>query len=264
MGALVQLATSTWPELEALAQGERTLGLVPIAAMEQHGPHLPYATDLLIAEELSRRVALRIAAPVVMAPVLPGGLSDMHLEFPGTVTVSERLLGEAVAANVAALASAGVRDVAVFSAHGGNYPFLARLAQERRDADGPRVIAHSAIERYVEAMFAGARKGGLQPRRSDQHAGGVETSQLLASHPQLVRPFGDVEGYASDDPDIRATIAASTLRTLTPSGVLGDVTHATAQAGERIYDAIADELAGWIAHELSFALSEQAEVGSDV
>ena len=71
-------------------RGRRVLGLIPTGAVEQHGPHLPLATDSLVAAELGRRIAERLIEPVVVAPVIPGG-SAHHVGFPGTVTLTEEV-----------------------------------------------------------------------------------------------------------------------------------------------------------------------------
>jgi creatinine amidohydrolase len=75
----------TWPEAERLG-ADGAVGLVALAALEQHGPHLPLATDALLAERLARDVAERLGTPVVVTPILRGGLSTHHLAFAGSLT----------------------------------------------------------------------------------------------------------------------------------------------------------------------------------
>ena len=104
----VAMAELTWPEAKAFA-GQKVLGLIPTGSIGQHGPHLPLATDSLIAVELGRRIADAFVEPVVVAPVVPGGLSDHHLAFPGTVTFSEELFGGVVTAYVEAFERIEIR-----------------------------------------------------------------------------------------------------------------------------------------------------------
>ena len=121
----VQMTGLTWPEAEALGAAD-ALGLIPTGAVEQHGPHLPLGTDCFIAEALANRIAGALEEPVVVAPIVPGGLSTHHLAFPGTVTLPGAAFEGALDAYVAAFERMGIRRVAIFSGHGGNLGFLGR------------------------------------------------------------------------------------------------------------------------------------------
>ena len=242
----------TWPEAEAL-QGRRVLGLLPTGSLEQHGPQLPLATDSLIAAELGRRVAAAFAEPVVVAPVIPGGLSSHHLGFPGSLTLPEDVVGGALTAFVEAFERMGIREVAIFSAHGGNFAFLERFAAEHaRRETGTRVIAYSDLNGYVAAMFAGSRRGGVEPPATDVHAGAVETSQGLALFPEIVRPYEAVVGYLADEEGWLERMQSEGMRAVSANGVLGDPSRARPEAGEPVFEAIAAELARWIGTELGY------------
>src|ERR671934_835019 len=91
----VELQNLTWPEAERLG-AEATAGLLTLASLEQHGPHLPLATDSLLGERLAREVAERLPGPVLVTPVVRGGLSTHHLAFPGSVTVPPDAYGALV------------------------------------------------------------------------------------------------------------------------------------------------------------------------
>jgi creatinine amidohydrolase len=250
----VQMTGMTWRDAAALA-GQDPIGLIPTGAVEQHGPQLPLGTDCFIAEELARRIADAIEGPVVVAPVVPGGLSTHHLAFPGTVTLPEEVFGGAIDAYVAAFERMGIRRIAIFSGHGGNLGFLGRYeaAHAERGSEA-RLIAHHDLDGYIEAMFAGARAGGFEPAVTDVHAGGVETSQSLAIYPQLVRPFEDVEGYTAAEDGWLERMLEAGIDSISPSGVLGDVRPATAEAGESILAHLTDYLAGWITASLSSSI----------
>jgi creatinine amidohydrolase len=254
----VAMAELTWPEADAFSS-ERTLGLIPTASIEQHGPHLPLATDSLIAAELGRRIGQSIVEPVVVAPVVPGGLSSHHLAFPGTVDLSEELFGGTITAYVEAFERMGITDVVVISGHGGNLGFLKRyeVAHAERGS-GVRLIAHHDLGGYIEAMFAGARSAGFEPPETDVHAGGVETSQGLALFPDLVRPFEGVEGFMRPDEGWLDRILTDGIDAVSPSGVLGDVRPATAAAGSAIFEHISDYLVGWIVDTLDFTRADTA------
>jgi creatinine amidohydrolase len=230
------------------------LGLLPTGSLEQHGPQLPLATDSLIAAELARRVAGALAEPVVVAPVVPGGLSTHHVGFPGTVTFPEDVFGGAVRAYVEAFERMGIRDVAIFSGHGGNFAFLEQFAAGYGSSGtGTRVVAYTDFDGYASAMFEGARRGGVEPPTTDVHAGAVETSQGLALFPELVRAHEDVVGYVAAEDGWLERMFAEGMRAVSPNGVLGDPSRARVEAGEPIFEAIAAELVRWIAAELGYS-----------
>jgi creatinine amidohydrolase len=242
----------TWPEAEAL-KGRRVLGLLPTGSLEQHGPQLPLATDSLIAAELGRRVAERFAEPVVVAPVMPGGLSSHHLGFPGSLTLPEDVFGGAIRAYIEAFERMGIREVAIFSAHGGNFAFLERFAAEPAEqGTETRVIAYTDLDSYARAMFDGSRRGGVEPPATDLHAGAVETSQGLALFPELVRPYGAVVGYTAGEDGWLGRMQAEGMHAVSSNGVLGDPSRARPEAGEPIFEAITAELVRWIAAELGY------------
>jgi creatinine amidohydrolase len=252
----VRMTGLTWPEAKELGDA---IGLIPTGAVEQHGPQLPLATDCLIAEELARRIAERLEDPVVVAPVLPGGLSTHHLAFPGTVTLPEDVFGGVLDAYVAAFARMGIRRVAIFTGHGGNLGFLGRYEAAHAAADGDiRLIAHHDFAGYVEAMFAGARAAGFDPPATDVHAGGVETSQGLALFPQLVRAH-DLTGYVAGEDGWQERMLAEGIDAVTPIGVLGDPSRASAAVGEAVFAHLTDYLAGWIASELSASIGAHSK-----
>jgi creatinine amidohydrolase len=249
--SFVALGELTWADAAELRERDEVVGLIPTGAIEQHGPHLPLATDFLIAEQLARAVAEALPVPVVVAPVLAGGLSDHHLAFPGTVTLSRDVFGGWVDAQVAAFERMGIGRVAVFSAHGGNFAFLGELAARHAEHGGAaRVIAYDDLLGFVEVMDEAARSLGLEAPETDVHAGALETSVALMAFPTLVRDFAEVEGYTTAEDGWMERIWRDGLDALAASGVLGDPRLATAEAGRAVFDALVRELAGWISREL--------------
>jgi creatinine amidohydrolase len=253
----VRMTGLTWPDAKEL---QDAIGLVPTGAVEQHGPHLPLATDCFIAEELARRIAERIDEEVVVAPALPGGLSSHHLAFPGTVTLPEEAFSAVLDAYVAAFERIGIRRIAIFTGHGGNLGFLGRYEAAHADkGTETQLIAHHDFEGYVEAMFAGARAAGFEPAATDIHAGGVETSQGLALFPQLVRPHADLTGYLAAEDGWQDRMFADGIEAVTPIGVLGDPSKASAEAGEAIFASLTDYLANWIEVGLSSSIGAHSK-----
>ena len=240
----------TWPEAERLGE-EGAIGLVSLASLEQHGPHLPLATDSLLAERLARDIAGRLPGPVVVTPVVRGGLSTHHLAFPGSVTVPPDAYRALTVSYLEGLERMGIRKIGLWSWHGGNFGFVRELAD---GYDGTAQVAgYSNLGRFIELMLQGGAAAGLNAPETDAHAGGLETSTMLAAHPDLVRPFDGVEGYTAAEPGWLERLFVEGIRPISESGVLGDVRGANAAAGEAIFVALADELAAFFSAELGLA-----------
>lgn len=243
----VDLAGLTWPQAAAITSRGRALGLLPLGALEQHGPHLPLATDSLIAGFLARELAEAIDLPVLVHPVLPIGVSPNHVNFPGTVSLDPAAYASVLRAIVAGFERTGVREVAIFSGHGGNIPHIAAFAEQwAAEGSTVRVAAYGGFERFFAAMFGGARRAGLEPLLMDIHAGAVETSQMLHAFPEAVRDIAGVEGYTAADDGWFERLRSDGVVALSPSGVLGDAPRATAAAGRAIFDALRCDLVSWL------------------
>jgi creatinine amidohydrolase len=239
----VEYARLTSPECGAL--GQDAVGLIHLGSVEQHGPHLPLITDAALAAELSQKLARRFRNPIVVMPTIPFGLSDHHLGFAGTITVSATTLTAVIEAFVRGLRSAGVHRVAVFSAHGGNFGLLAEL-DERGRIDDVEVVCFADFDGFERAMATAGRSAGLDPLATDIHAGLLETSAVLALMEESVRPFDQVQGYVAGDDGWLNQLVRDGTRSLHESGVLGDPRGAHAQAGALILDALVDLLERWL------------------
>jgi creatinine amidohydrolase len=214
-----ELGSLTSPAVAARAAS--SLLVVPLGSIEQHGPHLPLATDLLVAGALADRLAAA-RDDVVVAPALPYGSSGEHAAFAGTLSIGQAALEQVVVELVrSADAFAGV---VLVSGHGGNAEPLAR-AVRTLTAEGRRVLAWTP---HVP--------GG------DAHAGRTETSMLLAlGAPVLVEAAepGDTRPLEELLPDLRAGGVAA----IAANGVLGDPTGASAEEGEQLLATLIADLA---------------------
>jgi creatinine amidohydrolase len=251
----VDLGSLTSPETSALA-GD-AIGVVQVGAVEQHGPHLPLRTDCLITEAVVRGAAERVAEPVVVAPLIPAGLSGHHIRFPGTVTLRRDVFDGVIEAHIEVFARMGVRGVALLSAHGGNFAALADIAAASL-VSGVDVHAYGDFMRFLQVMAAAGRGAGLDPPETDSHAGAFETSMVLALAGDLVAAdVGSVDGYTAAEPGWLARMQSDGVDALSSTGVIGRPAGATAVAGEREIAALADEIAGWLV--TTFGLHPVAE-----
>jgi len=220
------VAGSTWPDIAAL--DPRPLLVVPMGAVEQHGPHLPLDTDTRIAVAIAERLLAALGeGEALLAPAIAYGASGEHAGFAGTVSIGHDAL-TAVIVEVVRSADA-FRGVVLVNGHGGNAEALRRAVATSAD-EGRRVLAWSWT-------VAGA----------DAHAGRTETSLLLAIAPEAVRlgelAPGNVEPLADLIPHLRVGGVSS----VSPSGVLGDPTGASAAEGASLLDAVVADLLAVVA-----------------
>jgi hypothetical protein len=128
-----RLEELTWPELEGfLSPGGRT-AILPLGSIEQHGPHLPFATDAWIAGELGRRLCSRLPESIEL-PVLALGCASEHLAFPGTLSLGDETFASVLCDLAICVARHGFARLFVFSAHGGNRGALAAALPRMREA----------------------------------------------------------------------------------------------------------------------------------
>jgi len=214
------LATRTWGEVGS------PVVVVPVGSFEQHGPHLPLGTDTLIATALAD--ALVAAQPsCVLGPSIGVTASGEHQGFPGTLSIGR----DAMAAVLIELTRSADWAIGVVfvNGHGGNAAALAEAAS---------VFAR---ERRRALIWSPRVAGG------DLHAGHTETSLMLHLAPALVR----LERAAIGPQPPLADLVAHGVRALSPTGVLGDPSGATAEAGRQLFDELAHQLVGAVAAAIS-------------
>jgi creatinine amidohydrolase len=233
VGAL-ELDRMTWPDVKTAIETGRDTVVVAFGATEQHGPHLPLATDALLGDHLARLVADRLDAFV--APTVRIGCSEHHLAFPGTLSISERTFRELVADVVRSLARGGFRRVVLLPTHGGNFRPLAAALEELGPVDGIEIRGLTDLN----ALFAVARVGesehGVPLGEGGLHAGEWETSMLIAIHPELVDLERGRAGYTGDMEAAVGAIFGSGVHSVSANGVIGDPAQASAEHGNRYWD----------------------------
>lgn len=230
------------------------VGLIHLGSVEQHGPHLPLVTDAMFGEALGRAIAERVVTPVVVAPRIPVGLSDHHLGFAGTVSVSPEVMTGLINAYISAVRRLGVTRIGVFSAHGGNFGLLEELEhQPARALDVDLAMFHD-LATFLDVMMQAGRRAGLEPFETDIHAGVLETSVALHLFPELVEPFGGVDGYVQCEPGWRQRLWQKGTDSLSETGVLGNPRGANADAGAVIFEALVELLSTWLADRFTLNL----------
>jgi creatinine amidohydrolase len=232
----VELDRLTWPQVRSEQERGRDTVVVAFGATEQHGPHMPLATDALLGDHLARGVAERLDA--FLAPTVRIGCSEHHLEFPGTLSISEATFHGVVGDVVRSLARGGFRRVVLLPTHGGNFRPLAEALQELGPVPGIEIRALTDLN----ALFAIARLGeeehGVPLGQGGVHAGEWETSMLMAIHPELVHLERGEPGYTGDAQAAIGAIFGAGVHSVSANGVIGDPTQASAEHGARYWDEV--------------------------
>jgi creatinine amidohydrolase len=233
-----RLARAVWPDLAATRP---RVAIVPLGATEQHGSHLPFATDTLIAEALAVRLAARLDGAVAL-PALPVGCSSEHMGFPGTLDVSAATLVSWLADVLRALARHGVERAIVFSAHGGNAATL-REAAAGLAATVPAMAVDvlADLDGLTARLHGEAASFGITAEAAGHHAGEIETSIMLALHPELVHMERAAPGHVEPTADPQSLFYPD-LRRTAPTGTVGDPRGAAALRGARYVAAWVDAL----------------------
>ena len=213
------LGDLAWPDAEGAASG--AVLAIPVGATEQHGPHLPLSTDTDIAVALCDRLA--VARPdVLVAPAVGFGSSGEHAGFPGTLSIGHGAL-ELLLVELGRSATLTFSRLVLVSAHGGNAAPAARAAAELA-GESRRVLL-------------------CQPRwDGDPHAGHPETSIMLHLDPARVHMDRAVPGNTRPLGEIWPKLRTAGVRAVSETGILGDPTGATAEAGRVLLDALAADL----------------------
>ena len=234
-----------WKQVDALPR-DATLLVLPTAAIEQHGHHLPLATDTLINNLLLGHALAKLPAnaPVYALPPVHYGKSNEHIGFPGTLSVSSTTFMAVLRDLGASISSAGFRKLVLYNTHGGNTALIDVMARDLR--------AEFKLRTFALHGSGGIKFEGLNPqeRAYGFHAGEVETAFLLASVPELVDRSAYTANYIADIakpelllPENAPATFAWLTRDIAPSGVMGDPRPATAENGTRWLDEAATRLA---------------------
>ena len=230
-----------WPDI-GRAGPARWIAVLPLAATEQHGPHLPVGTDVMIAQAHLARVRELLPGniPATFLPIQPVGISTEHIGYPGTLTLPTDVALKTWTALGMSVARAGIKKLVMVTSHGGNSAAMTLVAQDLRARCGLLAVT-TGWYRFgaPEGLFS------AEELRHGIHGGAVETSIMLARYPQHVRSDGIADfrsaGIAMEK-DYRWLSAsrpapfAWQVQDLHASGAVGNATQASAEKGQRMLD----------------------------
>ena len=235
-------------ELRELAQQDAVV-ILPVASIEQHGPHLPVMTDARIGEEMARRAAEKAwpKRKTVWTPVMWAGLSEHHMDFGGTLTLSPSTFRAVVIDLIDAITRAGFRHILISNSHGGNIIPCKQILDEI----APRLEAAVVFTTY--ATEAGAAFGKpLEDQPNIMHACEAETSMMMVCASDTVDdsdlashnvPYGNGPDFLQVG---RGSYRWRPLSHATPNGVLGMPEKSTPEKGETLLEIGSQALADLI------------------
>lgn len=240
------LPTRRWAEMSALdfreADMAATIAVLPLAAVEQHGPHLPTGVDAYIMQGYLERVIQRLPddLPVLILPIQTIGASQEHTAFSGTLSLPADVAIRAWTAIGESVARAGCRKLVLLNSHGGNSALMTQIALDLRARLG-MLVATASWSRfgYADDLFS------AREQAHGVHAGEIETSLMLAFRPELVRMHlaDDFRPASLAMEDEYTWLRAGRpvgfgwmAQDLHPSGAMGDAAGATAAKGETTAD----------------------------
>jgi len=241
-----------WPDI-AGDEPARWIAVLPLAATEQHGPHLPVGTDVMITQAYLARVRelLSDSIPATFLPLQRVGISTEHIGYPGTLTLPTEVALKTWMALGECVARAGIKKLVMVTSHGGNSAAMSLVAQDLRARCGLLAVTTGWSRLSApEGLFS------AEELRHGIHGGAVETSIMLARYPQHVRQdkiadFSPASIAMEEDyrwlsiameEDYRWLSAhrpapfAWQAQDLHPSGAAGDATLASAEKGQRLLD----------------------------
>jgi creatinine amidohydrolase len=250
----------TSPEIGALDR-DRTVVILPIGSVEQHGRHMPVGTDTFLAQAVSLAAAEADSEVAVMPPPWYG-FSAHHMRFPGSITLSAETLMAVVDDIVASLVKHGFRRILVVNGHGGNNGVIDVLSSTlgHKHYGKARIVAltYFALARDAIARLRKSEIGGMG------HACEFETAMVQHIHPELVKIDRAISTYPDPGSRYLTTdlLGGSAIRTyhdfgdLSETGTLGDPSLASPEAGAEFFRAVTSELNAFITDFRQWSIPE--------
>lgn len=242
-------------EITALPKDDAIV-VIPVASMENHGPHLPTGVDIYLSSEIARRAAERTTGvPVIVTPAVWSGLAEMHMSLGGTVTLDLDTMHAVLRCLCGSAVRQGFRRVLLLNGHGGNIGALQAITNEL----GARFDIAIATTSYW-MLAADAFADILEDQSSLEHACEGETSMMMRLRPELplASAFRNAIGPTTPTSAEIAGPAVHRWRAFharSSHGAIGNPTRASAEKGERLLEAAANAVAGLLGNRTFWEMS---------
>lgn len=225
----------TWITSATVTDSRASSGIavLPIGSFEQHGDHLPLATDTMIASAVAQGVA--DAHGLLLLPPITISCSHEHSAWPGTVSISAATLTLIVEDIRRSLELNGVDRLVLVNGHGGNYVLSNIVQQSNSESKSPRMALYPGRDEWTNARTAASIS---TTNSEDMHAGELETSILLGIAPEVVRDSYRDADHAADH---RPHLLVIGVRGYSESGVIGKPSLATPEKGLAVLDSLTEQ-----------------------
>lgn len=257
----------TSPDLGRLAP--ETIALLPIAAVEQHGDHLPVVTDTALVTEIAARAEVALPDQVALLPTLWAGCSHHHLGFPGTISIGSETYIRVLKDLIDSLIGTGFRRIVLLNGHGGNSipasEALYRVALEHPELDAPWAVC--ATYWRVAAAELAAQDFMETPKLT--HACEYETSMMLGLRTDWVQmdqarggrarrhsQYYDPLGYAAS-----RVLVCENFAQMTANGAMGNPEKSNPEKGEKLLALIAKSVVNFLEEFSTWPARRDAEIG---
>ena len=248
-------------QLRDLAKRDAVV-ILPIGAIEQHGPHLPVEVDSMLGEQVALRTARLMDArgtPVAVLPMLWTGVSEHHMSFGGTITLDQPTFAAVIEQIVKSVTRHGFRRVVLLNGHGGNENALRVIADELTPKYRIPIVEFTYWYAAAEPIAA-----ILETQKGLQHACEAETAMMMAVRPELVAEDRIPMAKANRTPDVADVVGGGvyrwrTIGAMSSSGVIGNPEAASAEKGVRLFDAVSATLADKLCNAELWSLVWESE-----
>ena len=266
----MKLVEMSWPQVEAASAS--TVAVLPIAAIEQHGPHLAVSTDTALVTEVAERVEQSLTERIVLCPTLVFGSSHHHLAFPGTMSISHETYTRVLVDLVESLIRGGFTRIVLLNGHGGNVTpgrqALTILSDRYDDNAAPNIV----LATYWE--MGGSAFAGDPPMETSalSHACEYETSMMLSLYPERVHlerarrsqrpPCNGYIGWEVDEP-YRGVCMSKSTQFVSSTGASGRPDLAAAEKGEHLLEKATAAVVEFLRQFHTWPLMEDLRPSSD-
>lgn len=238
----ILMENMSWATVEEAVRLGKDTVIIGVGSIEQHGPHLPLATDAKVAKGLCVRVAKKLRNALV-APVIRPGCSDHHREFPGTISLRPEVLIETIKDYCRCLTRHGFKKIVIIPTHGGNFaPTEIAARQIAMELKETKIVAYTDLGGFLKQFLSTAKKHGISSETAGAHAGEFETSLILALEPKMVDMNRAEKGFTEDVTPLLTKIMVDGIGVVTKNGVIGNPIGASIEMGETYLEEATDFL----------------------
>ena len=235
MTETIKLEELTSPDIKAAIERGMDTVIFAVGSNEQHGPCLPVGTDTIAGDALVQLTAKKLGN-AFKGPTINIGCSDHHMRFAGTISLRKETLQNVIKDYCASLVQHGFRRIVIVPTHGGNFPPIAEIKEDlQKTHPNTKILAYTDLQAFIELSNEMCAKLGIPKEEAGAHAGESEVSEMLWVRGDLVKTdlIPGATGFVGEiTEEAVAKVFKEGIGALSPIGVLGSPTKASAEHGK--------------------------------